>query len=81
MALDWVAGYLERSATARAGAGRARRAPVAATGAPPERAEPFADVLRDLDDVLMPAITHWQSPRYFAYFADDGLRAGISPSC
>jgi aromatic-L-amino-acid/L-tryptophan decarboxylase len=37
--------------------------------APPDEPEPFAAVLRDLDDVLIPGITHWQSPRFFAYFA------------
>ena len=45
--------------------------------APPDRPEPFAAVLRDLDDVLMPGVTHWQSPRYFAYFATTGSEPGI----
>ena len=45
--------------------------------APPETAEPFDALLRDLDDVLMPGITHWQSPRYFAYFATTGAEPGI----
>ena len=44
---------------------------------PPEQAEPFAAVLRDLDDVLMPALTHWQSPRFFAYFANTASEPGI----
>jgi aromatic-L-amino-acid decarboxylase len=35
----------------------------------PEEPEPFSAVLRDLDEVLLPGITHWQHPRYFAYFA------------
>ena len=34
-------------------------------------------MLRDLDEVLMPGITHWQSPRYFAYFATTGAEPGI----
>ena len=45
--------------------------------APPDEPEPFAAVLRDLDDVLMPGITHWQSPRFFAYFATTGSEPGI----
>ena len=45
--------------------------------APPEEAEPFASVLRDLDDVLLPGLTHWQSPRFFAYFANTGSEPGI----
>ena len=36
---------------------------------PPEEPEPFQAVLRDLDEILLPGITHWQHPRYFAYFA------------
>src|SRR3712207_7336790 len=44
---------------------------------PPEQAEPFADVLRDLDAVLLPGVTHWQSPRFFAYFASTGSDPGV----
>jgi aromatic-L-amino-acid decarboxylase len=36
---------------------------------PPEEPEPFSAVLRDLDELLLPGITHWQHPRYFAYFS------------
>jgi aromatic-L-amino-acid decarboxylase len=43
----------------------------------PEAPEPFAAVLRDLDDVLMPGLTHWQSPRFFAYFANTASEPGI----
>ncbi len=77
-ALDWVAGYLERVreypvlSQVEPGAIRAALPPV-----PPEQAEPFSAVLRDLDEVLMPGITHWQSPRYFAYFATTGGEPGI----
>lgn len=77
-ALDWVADYLEQvrelPVLARVEPGEIRaRLPAAA----PERAEPFDAVLRDLDDVLLPGITHWQSPRYFAYFATTGSEPGI----
>lgn len=36
---------------------------------PPEQGEPFANLLRDLDELIVPATTHWQHPRFFAYFA------------
>ena len=36
--------------------------------AAPEHGEPFADVLRDIDEVIVPGLTHWQSPSFFAYF-------------
>jgi aromatic-L-amino-acid decarboxylase len=44
---------------------------------PPEAPESFAAVLRDLDTKLMDGVTHWQSPRYFAYFANTGSEPGI----
>ena len=77
-ALEWVASYLERvrelPVLAQVEPGELRsRLPAAA----PETAEPFAAVLRDLDDVLLPAVTHWQSPRFFAYFANTGSEPGI----
>ena len=77
-ALEWAARYLdevgEYPVLAQVAPGEIRgRLPAA----PPERPEPFADVLRDLDEVLLPGITHWQSPRFFAYFAVTGSEPGI----
>jgi len=77
-ALEWAAAYLERvrelPVLARVAPGEIRDAlPVTA----PETGEPFAAVLRDLDDVLLPGLTHWQSPRYFAYFATTATEPGI----
>jgi aromatic-L-amino-acid decarboxylase len=34
-------------------------------------------VLRDVDEILLPAATHWQSPRFFAYFANTGSEPAI----
>jgi aromatic-L-amino-acid decarboxylase len=77
-ALEWVAAYLERvrelPVLARVRPGELR---AALPARPPEEPEPFAAVLRDLDAVLMPGLTHWQSPRYFAYFATTGSEPGI----
>jgi aromatic-L-amino-acid decarboxylase len=44
---------------------------------PPEEPEPFAAVLRDLDELLLPGMTHWQHPRYFAYFATSASEPAI----
>ena len=69
-ALEWAARYLERVselpvlAQVRPGELSAQL-PEAA----PEEAESFSDVLRDLDELLLPAFTNWQSPRFFSYFA------------
>jgi aromatic-L-amino-acid/L-tryptophan decarboxylase len=77
-ALEWVERYLERvgelPVLAQVEPGEIRsRLPAS----PPEEAEPFSAVLRDLDEVLLPGVTHWQHPRYFAYFATNASRPGI----
>jgi aromatic-L-amino-acid decarboxylase len=77
-ALEWVARYLETVgelpvlAPVEPGQVRARLPAV-----PPERGEPFADVLRDVDRILLPGITHWNHPRFLAYFAISGSEPGI----
>ncbi len=69
-AVEWVASYLERVgelpvlAQVKPGELSAQLPAVA-----PEQPEPFSAVLRDLDELLLPAVTHWQSPRFFSYFA------------
>ena len=77
-ALEWAAQYLERvgdlPVLAQVEPGDIRgRLPAA----PPEQDEPFASVLRDLDEILLPSITHWQNPRFFAYFANSSAKPGI----
>lgn len=67
--VDWVARYLEE----------VERFPVLSRVAPgdlrrrlppraPEQGEPFDAVLRDLDELIVPGITHWQSPNFYAFF-------------
>lgn len=77
-ALEWVASYLEgvrdQPVLAQVEPGAIRAAlPVS----PPDEPEPFSAVLRDLDAVLLPGLTHWQSPRFFAYFATTGAEPGV----
>jgi aromatic-L-amino-acid/L-tryptophan decarboxylase len=77
-AVDWAADYLERVgglpvlAQVAPGDIRARLPP-----SPPEEPESFEAVLRDLDEILLPGVTHWQHPRFFAYFAVSGSEPGI----
>ena len=77
-AVEWVARYLEgvreRPVLAQVNPGEIR---AALPAAPPETAEPFGAVLRDLDEILLPGITHWNHPRFFAYFAVSGTEPGI----
>jgi aromatic-L-amino-acid decarboxylase len=77
-ALEWAARYLERvdelPVLAQVAPGElSARLP----SSPPEIAEPFADILRDLDDLIVPALTNWQHPRFFAYFAVTASEPGI----
>jgi aromatic-L-amino-acid decarboxylase len=43
----------------------------------PVRGEPMEEILRDVDRLLLPGITHWAHPRFFAYFTSSGSAAGI----
>ncbi|MGI8480336.1 MAG: pyridoxal phosphate-dependent decarboxylase family protein [Gaiellaceae bacterium] len=77
-AVDWVASYLERvnelPVLAQVQPGDIR---AALPSLPPDGPEPFSAVLNDLDTVLLPGITHWQSPRFFAYFATTASEPGV----
>ena len=77
-AVEWVADYLEGVRELRVFS-RSRPGEIRAAlpASPPETGEPFEDVLRDLDSVLLPGITHWNHPRFFGYFAISGSEPGI----
>ncbi len=67
--VDWVANYLEHvdefPVFSKVEPGEiAAMVPDTA----PEEPEPFDRLLADLDDVVVPGLTHWQSPNWFAYF-------------
>jgi aromatic-L-amino-acid decarboxylase len=67
--VDWVADYYDRIESlpvlspAKPGEIRAALPPQ-----PPQTGESFEAMLRDVERVLLPGITHWQSPNFFAYF-------------
>ncbi|HTC92636.1 MAG TPA: pyridoxal-dependent decarboxylase [Terriglobales bacterium] len=67
--IDWIAGYyeqIERYPVQAQVAPGAVRAGLPAS--PPVRPEPFDAVMRDLEQKIIPGITHWQSPNFYAYF-------------
>ena len=77
-AVDWAARYLETvgelPVLAQVEPGElSARLPASA----PEEGEPFGNVLRDMDELILPALTHWQHPRFFAYFAVTASEPGI----
>jgi aromatic-L-amino-acid decarboxylase len=67
--VDWIADYYERiesfpvQSQVRPGEIRA-----GLPADPPSSGENFEMVLADLDRLILPGITHWQSPNFFAYF-------------
>jgi len=44
---------------------------------PPEEGEDFASILADFDTLIVPGITHWNHPGFFAYFAITGSAPGV----
>jgi aromatic-L-amino-acid decarboxylase len=77
-ALDWAARYLEQVADypvlAQVEPGWLRaRLPAS----PPDEGEPFSALLEDMDRLILPATTHWQHPRFFAYFPNTGSDPAI----
>ena len=77
-AIDWIADYWasldDLPVRAQVAPGDVRRLLPASA---PEDAEPFDAVLADLDRVVVPGLTHWQHPRFFAYFPANSSPAAI----
>ncbi|MEY8843273.1 aspartate aminotransferase family protein [Cribrihabitans sp. XS_ASV171] len=57
---------------------------------PPEAGEAMEGIFRDFEEIVMPGITHWQHPRFFAYFTSNAaapsvlaefLVSAIAPQC
>ena len=44
---------------------------------PPEKGEPFEAILADMDEVVEPGLTHWNHPRFFAYFPSNSSAPGV----
>ena len=67
--IDWISRYYEHLETlpvlSSVHPGDIRRSLPAD---PPQNGEPFSKLLSDIDKVVLPGITHWQSPNFFAYF-------------
>ncbi len=46
--------------------------------AAPEKGEPFERIMADFEEIIVPGITHWNHPRFFAYFATSAAPAAIA---
>ena len=67
--VDWIADYWERVETLPV-LSRVQPGEISAAlpDRPPAQGEPFQVILRDVETVIMPGVTHWQSPNFFAFF-------------
>src|SRR5216684_4130934 len=67
--VDWIADYYKRiesfSVLAQVEPGEVR---ASLPAEPPIVGEPFEAILRDFEKLILPGVTHWQSPNFFAYF-------------
>jgi aromatic-L-amino-acid decarboxylase len=76
--VDWIADYLERVETlpvlSQVKPGEIRAGlPLN----PPAQGESFEKILADIDKLILPGITHWQSPNFYAYFPSNGSGPAI----
>jgi aromatic-L-amino-acid decarboxylase len=67
--VDWIADYQSRVESfpvlSQVKPGEIR---AALPAEPPARGEDFDAILKDMNQVILPGVTHWQSPNFFAYF-------------
>jgi aromatic-L-amino-acid/L-tryptophan decarboxylase len=77
-AVDWIGDYLEtireRPVLSRVAPGDIRRSLPAV---PPEEGERLEVIFEDFERLVLPGITHWNHPRFFAYFGITGSAPGI----
>ena len=76
--MDFIADYrariAERPVMARTAPGDVR---AQLPASPPLHPERFDDILRDLDQIILPGLTHWQHPEFFGYFPCNGTLASV----
>src|SRR6202162_6066323 len=77
-AVDWIGQYLdtigERPVLSKVAPGDIRRSLPAV---PPEEGERLEVIFEDFERLVLPGITHWNHPRFFAYFGITGSTPGI----
>jgi aromatic-L-amino-acid decarboxylase len=76
--IDWIADYMERVESypvlSRVQPGEIR---AGLPAEPPQQGEPFDAILADVGPLIMPGVTHWQSPNFFALFPANGSGPAI----
>jgi aromatic-L-amino-acid/L-tryptophan decarboxylase len=76
--VDWIADYYGRIESypvlSRAEPGQIR---ASLPADPPAQGEPFSAILADIEKLILPGITHWQSPNFYAYFPSNASGPAI----
>ncbi len=76
--IDWIADYFEhiedRPVLAQIEPGDLK---AQLPAAPPQKGEAMAEIIADIDRLIVPALTHWSHPSFFAYFATSTSAPGI----
>ncbi len=76
--IDWIADYMENIekypvlSMAEPGEIKTKLPP-----SPPEKGEPFNNIFEDVEKIILPGITHWNHPKFMAYFNSTSSGPGI----
>ena len=76
--IDWIVDYRQHlhafpvMAQAAPGAIKAQL-----PSSPPQSPQKFPEIVRDLDEIVLPGISHWQHPSFFGYFPANASLAGV----
>jgi aromatic-L-amino-acid/L-tryptophan decarboxylase len=76
--IDWIADYRARVADlpvrsrVEPGGVRAQLPSI-----PPVQPEPFEGIFHDLEQIILPGLSHWQHPNFFGYFPSNGELASV----
>ena len=76
--IDWIADYranvADYNVMARTAPGEIR---AQLPAKPPDSPESFDAILGDLENIVLPGLSHWQSPNFFGYFPSNGLLSSV----
>lgn len=76
--VDWMADYLEQKENYRVTPGVAPREIINQLPLnPPENGESFDQIMEDFKEIIVPGMTHWQHPAFFAYFPANNSEPSI----
>src|SRR5947209_11976718 len=76
--VDWIANYFEQSEDLPVLAqGEPGELKAQLPAVPPDHGESMEAILADVDRLIVPALTHWSHPSFFAYFATSPSAPGI----